>query len=101
MPTSTIGQRVGAISHSDADRIFLFGFGVYEGGHVPPGDVGGFNMGLPTPRIRLDSGQVVWGCECRWGPEDQIRQHLEGKIVVERDIDEARKVAPERLEVEK
>ena len=85
-----IGTRVGAISHSEGDTVYLFGYGVYEGDHVPPKEVGGFNMGRPNPRIKLDSGKTVYGCECWWGPEDQIKSKIEGQKIVDVDIDEAR-----------
>jgi hypothetical protein len=88
-----IGQRVGAISHGEGDTIWIFGFGVYEGDHVPPAEAGGFNFGHPNPRIRLDSGKHVYGCECWWGSEAKIREQVSGKTVVEVDIDEARAAA--------
>lgn len=91
-----IGQRVGAISHGDGDTVYIFGFGVYEGDFVPEEGVGGF-MGaaarehnLTNPRIKLDSGKSVYGCECWWGPEDAVKQRIEGMRVVVRDIDDAR-----------
>jgi len=31
----------------------------------------------PSPKIRLDNGSVVWGCECWWGPETPVRHRLE------------------------
>ena len=43
-----------------------------------------------NPKIRLDSGKVVWGCECWWGPEEVVKKTLEGYIVVEVDVDEVR-----------
>ena len=30
-----------------------------------------------NPRIRLDSGDVVWGCQCWWGPEKVVKARLE------------------------
>lgn len=88
-----VGQRVGAISHGEGDTVWIFGFGVYDGDHVPPEGVGGFNTGHPNPRIKLDGGKVVWGCECWWGSEAKIREQIAGKTVVEVDIDEARAAA--------
>ena len=31
---------------------------------------------ITNPQLRLDDGQLVWGCECWWGPEAQIRQQV-------------------------
>lgn len=75
------GQRVGAISHSDTKEgvLFLFGYGVYLGEFMPPkGTPGLWGMdasetGNPNPCIKLDNGALVWGCQCWWGPEDQVR----------------------------
>lgn len=25
-------------------------------------------LGHKNPKIKLDTGEVVWGCECWWGP---------------------------------
>jgi len=95
----TIGQRVGAVSHSEEDTIFIFGYGTYAGDEVP--DSAGGWMGkmlaeekVTNPKIVLDNGKVVWGCECWWGSEEQIQKAAAGfQHVVEIDIEEARKDA--------
>lgn len=46
-----------------------------------------------NPKIVLDSGKVVWGCECWWGPEEKMRAEIAGRRVVDVDIDEARRRA--------
>jgi len=86
-----VGSRVGAISHSDHDTVYMFGFGVYEGDFVPSDEAGGFNLGIPNPRIRLDSGKVVYGCECWWMPEYQVKQLIVTRNVVLADIDQVRR----------
>ena len=48
MTSCNTGDRVGAISHADDDKIYIFGFGVYEGKFIPPKEVGGFNLGIPN-----------------------------------------------------
>lgn len=30
-----------------------------------------------NPKIELDNGDVVWGAECWWGPEDKIDEQLD------------------------
>ena len=98
----TIGQRVGAISHTDDKNVYVFGFGTYQGYEVPPEDIKFF--GLPirhtNPKILLDSGKVVWGCECWWGDEESVKRTIDthvadGKTLVEVDIEKARKEASE------
>jgi len=72
------GIRVGAILSADAESVRLLGYGTYLGDFVPEDDdVGIFGvsfkeLGRKNPRILLDSGDVVWGCECWWGPEEKV-----------------------------
>lgn len=137
-----VGDRVGAISHSDGvGNIFFFGFGVYQGEQVPPfGPLGMpmeefqslqreqvvHNLKHPgefkliddkleyvyseelgrepteeevteyllknpykNPKILLDSGDVVWGMQCWWGPEDQIKRKLKGIRVLHQPVPNA------------
>lgn len=46
-----------------------------------------------NPRILLDSGKVVWGAECWWGAEEAVKKRMEGKNIVNVDIDRAREEA--------
>lgn len=85
-----IGERVGAILSADGDRVQLLGFGKYVGDEVPGEGIAGFNIGIPNPKIVLDSGKVVFGCECWWGTESQIRKQIGSRKIVEVDIDDAR-----------
>lgn len=62
------GDRVIAISHSEDDKLFIFGAGVYVGDEIPP------ELGIPNPKIELDNGQVVFGYECWWGSEKEIKK---------------------------
>ncbi len=93
-----IGTRIGTISHNEGDTFYIFGYGTYVGDEVPE-TAGGWvadglrEAGVPNPKLVLDNGKVVWGCECWWGPEEQIRKKLEKFTVVEVDIEEARKSA--------
>ncbi len=85
MPGYEIGTRVGAIASANKDEVHLFGYGVYEGDHEPPPNVMGpfgYMKGLTNPKILLDSGEVVWGCECWWGPEDQVKASIGDRKVV-------------------
>lgn len=79
----------------------MLGWGVYEGDHVP--ETGPLALvGVRNPRIRLDSGKVVWGYECWWGPEAGFKTKLEewrnaGYTIEDVDIDDARRgVEPSR-----
>lgn len=81
-----VGDRVGAVlgAKNGSKTINVFGFGVYEGDFVPEhrGEKSFATYlhehQLPNPRIRLDSGEVVYGAECWWGPEEQMQKRLAG-----------------------
>jgi hypothetical protein len=95
-----LGDRIGAILGAEDDNkvVKFLGFGVYDGEHIPPPDVGGFNIGAPNPRLKLDSGKVAWGCECWWGSEAGLKRQLDlwktaGYTIVDTDIDAAREAA--------
>lgn len=96
MSRYNVGDRVGAISHSKDGVVYLFGFGVYAGKKIPPENAGCFNFGLPNPCIQLDNGKEVFGCECWWGPEEQIKKEIGERQVITIDIDDSRKgILPE------
>lgn len=83
-----VGDRVGAIASREDGFVRFFGYGVYRGMFVPGPEARGFaeachKAGRGNPKIELDNGEVVWGGECWWGPEDQIRAALKGHIVID------------------
>ena len=73
-------ERVMAVSHAEDDILYVFGEGEYLGDKCPadypkedqPGGwMGEAIVDLPNhtnPCIKLDNGDIVWGCECWWGP---------------------------------
>jgi hypothetical protein len=96
------GERVGAICGETEDNtVEIFGYGVFNGYEVPPPGVKFMGIDLhevkhENPKITLDNGQVVWGCECWWGPEAKIQQTVAeaekaGKKIVTVDIEAKRK----------
>ena len=96
-----IGERVGALLRATKDEVEVLGYGVYEGDDVPDDAAGGMASlvraaGIKNPKIRLDSGKVVWGCECWWGSEEETKKRVaQYPSVVEVDIDEVRAKARE------
>lgn len=74
------GARVGAMAEADDTMVRLFGYGTYEGDEVPPpGIIGPYGLdmhspGLSNPKLVMDNGSVVWGCECWWGPEEGVHK---------------------------
>lgn len=90
-----LGDRVGAIYQATATKVEFFGYGVYQGRGIPDKSVCGFaaflaEEGMDNPKILLDSGKVVWGCECWWGPADLVKQKIGDREVVEVDVEEVR-----------
>jgi len=90
-----IGTRVIAVSHFEDDIVYIFGYGLYVGDEIPPiGTLGalGLDLGMlghTNPKIILDNGKIVWGCQCWFGNikriEKEIIRNRKIKIV---DIDE-------------
>ena len=70
------GSRVIAIQSAKDGIVRSYGAGVYAGDFPLPDDVDGFNCGWDNPRIDLDSGDTVWGCESWWGPEEEVKQRF-------------------------
>jgi hypothetical protein len=82
MSRRKIGQRVGAILSAGDGVVKLLGYGIYVGDEVPPSSGGWMaealaEHGLKNPRLDLDSGETVWGCQCWWGPEDEVKAKVE------------------------
>lgn len=90
------GQRVGAVLSAHEDTVKFLGYGIYNGDHPPKEAVGFmaetlYEGGVPNPQIKLDSGKVVYGCECWWGSEEKIKSQLEKyDKIIEVDIDDIR-----------
>lgn len=90
-----VGQRVFAIRDADDNNVYSYGFGVYVGNEVPDGEAEGLAEhlrigGQPNPKIVLDNGKVVWGCECWWGPEEKFQDSVGHRKVLPVDIDNER-----------
>lgn len=91
-----VGDRVGAVLGGDENEVQFLGYGVYEGEFTPEEAVGFLadalkEAGRKNPRIKLDNGKIVYGCECWWGGEERVKKMLEQyKKVVDVDIDEVR-----------
>jgi hypothetical protein len=105
--TKNIGGRVGALLGAKGRLVELLGYGTYDGHHPIDDDACGWmadalrenrDEGLycENPRITLDDGSHVWGCECWWGSEDDMHERIqewadEGRVIVRIDINELRR----------
>lgn len=88
-----IGERVVAIKSATKEKAIIFGKGVYVGDDVPLEAVGLMakmirDIGMKNPKIVLDDGSVVYGCECWWGPESTLDEYPTFELY---SIDECRK----------
>lgn len=77
------GARIGAIISSDEEQkiIKFLGYGVFECEAIPEEAVGFLaevarEAGFTNPRLRLDNGDAVYGCECWWGTEGGVRKRI-------------------------
>lgn len=92
-----IGMRVGAVASMEEDVAEIFGYGIYEGDFkIDNPDICSFGIRMASldvinPRILLDNGSTVWGCECWWGAEEGVKKKLEGKTVKIITVEEYRK----------
>lgn len=98
-----IGDRVGAFASITPDGVaHFFGYGTYQGDEIPSPDVvfAGMKMSeileeipdFKNPQILLDNGDIVWGCECWWEPEEKTKQRLNAcKEVIHISVDKYRR----------
>ena len=100
--STEVGTRVVAISHTEKNTIYIFGYGTYMGykkpkdfeqDHQPTGVLGYWLIeeDRENPCIQLDNGQYIWGCECWWGPVEKAEETIKDYKVEELDIQEKRK----------
>lgn len=90
-----IGSRVIAIMEVKNCVLKYFGSGIYAGDFELPTEISLSLCGVLNPRIDLDDGKTVWGCESWWGPEELVKQQFpEDKVKwVKVDIEDIRKEA--------
>jgi hypothetical protein len=75
VPMAEVGDRVFAVRNADEKTVYMFGRGIYQGRQA------GGPLQFPNPKIELDGGAVVWGCECWWGREDRADEYIAGRAV--------------------
>lgn len=77
------GERIGAV-FSAGDKIVEFlGYGRYDGEDVPGPEAAGAmaevlrKEKVANPKLVMDNGDVVYGCECWWGAERSIKNRID------------------------
>jgi len=99
--TMQVNERIGAILSTGENVVTFLGYGVYVGDSIPDDAVGGMaemarELGTKNPRLEMDDGSVVYGCECWWGPEEEMKAYIlqserAGFTIVHRRIDDIRR----------
>lgn len=89
------GTRVYAFMSYTDEKISFLGEGTYVGDEIPDDEAQGLSSlleGRTNPKIVLDDGQVVWGCECYWGDLNDPRWAAmkRSRQLVKVDIDQER-----------
>jgi hypothetical protein len=74
--STSVGTRVIALLDAGNGVVRSFGEGVYAGDFPLPPEAKFFIFRQSNPRIDLDNGKTVWGCECWWGPADKVRARI-------------------------
>lgn len=73
-----VGGRVGAFLSATDKEVQFLGYGVLEGEFIVPKEIHEILHAAchANPRIKLDNGDIVWGCECYWGPEARVADYV-------------------------
>lgn len=92
-----IGDRIGAILSSDEHEVRFLGYGTYLGEEVPPKEGPATparyvsKIGHKNPKLHMDSGEIVWGCECWWSDIENVKNEMivwreSGRRIIETKI---------------
>jgi len=66
------------VQDADDKEVRIFGYGKYVGDEIPPKDTTGafgldlHKMGVKNPKIVLEDGSIVWGCQCWWANREKF-----------------------------
>ena len=87
--------------NKEKKEVYFLGFGKLLGYEIPGEEAGGLAVltrayKIPNPKIQLDNGKIVWGCECHWGNKKEMLDFVAeleeyGYKKVDVDIDDVRK----------
>lgn len=90
------GEKAGAVISANAETktVEFAGYGVYRGDEVPPKGIEFMGMDLhelnhTNPRIDLDNGHTIWGCQCWWGSENAIKEKMKAYVLAGYDVSTA------------
>ena len=84
---SESGERVYVVSRETEGTVYVYGWATHVGSEKYPGGPGLCRKGVNNPRLNLENGGWVYGCESWWGPatEAEITGWIGGRTVVVMD----------------
>lgn len=71
-----VGERVGVLRSLSETKLELFGYGTYQGIHTHP------TSRQQLPRLLLDDGRELFGDQCWWDAEEEVRKWESNRRVV-------------------
>ena len=83
MSRYTIGNKVVIVKDCREEEMATGQIGILEAGTYMP------SLAWPNPRIRLQDGSVIWGCECWWASVEnapQMQENLEKQKALLRGV---------------
>ena len=77
---------------TNKNKVLVLGGGIYIGKEMPPQDIlGPLRFKIEFPKLKLDSGEEVYGNECWWGDEKEVIDFLKNKKIETASITSVRK----------
>ena len=84
-----VGSRIFAISYADMAEVRLYGFGIRLPDALPldaAGELAAHSRDKLNPCLKLDNGDILYGCECHWDLEIWWDKFLMGRKIVDASI---------------
>lgn len=91
-----IGDNICAVLKADSKNVYVIGYGTYLGEEIPDKDITGQiatmlrNAKATNPKLEMEDGTIVWGCECWWGDVESAIEMMGGRKVIQVDMEKER-----------
>ena len=100
-----VKKRVTAVICTKGGKALIAGHGDYVGDVVPPPGVGLMGielhaLGHKNPKIELDNGNVIWGCQCWWGSKEKMATEINGLEIIELTSDQLDEIMEDPSKIE-
>ena len=88
--------RICAVLKADDKDVYLIGYGSYVGDEIPDNNTVGpmaeilKQAKIKNPKLVMDDGSIVWGCECWWGDVDVANEFMGKRNIVHVDMQKER-----------